>query len=464
MNISFGGLGNGIDFGQIVDFLIQAERIPIDRKIETRLSSQEKLTDLGSLGSKLLSLQTAASSLRTRVGFDKTKIDVSTGSTKTLLTAAVSSTATAGTYTVKVNQLAASHQLASTSTTAVSSTSTDIVSGSSATFSFQVGSGSTQTVNLASDATLDDLKNAINDLGAGVSASTLNTGTEASPAYRLVLTSNDTGASDAITIVTDTSTLDVSPSGTGTDTLQSAQDAQIELGNPSDTTVTLDRSSNTITDAITGVTLNLQGIDASETVSITVNQDPAAVKEGIQSLVAAYNEVLTFVNERTVFNVETQERGLFVGETIPRTVLDQLRRALSDQVSGLSTITTAGEIGFQTQATDGTIILDEADLDKQLSENYSALRDLFIENPTTGTIGLAERLVNAIDTLDDVETGALTIRQNSLSDEIDDLADQIALMESDLLRFEEQQRIKFANLDGLVASLQSQLNSLNSLL
>ena len=464
MNISFGGLGNGIDFGQIVDFLIQAERIPIDRKIETRLSSQEKLTDLGSLGSKLLSLQTAASSLRTRVGFDKTKIDVSTGSTKTLLTATAASIASAGTYTVKVNQLAASHQLASTSTTAVSSTSTDIVSGSSATFSFQVGSGSIQTVDLASDATLDDLKNAINDLGAGVSASTLNTGTEASPQYRLILTSNDTGASNGITIVTDTSTLDVSPAGTGTDTLQSAQDAQIELGNPSDTTVTLDRSSNTITDAITGVTLNLQGIDASETVSITVNQDPSAVKEGIQSLVAAYNEVVTFVNERTVFNVETQERGLFVGETIPRTVLDQLRRALSDQVSGLSTITTAGEIGFQTQATDGTIILDEADLDKQLSENYSALRDLFIENPTTGTIGLAERLVDAIDTLDDVETGALTIRQNSLSDEIDDLADQIALMESDLLRFEEQQRIKFANLDGLVASLQSQLNSLNSLL
>ena len=178
MNISFGGLGNGIDFGQIVDFLIQAERIPIDRKIETRLSSQEKLTDLGSLGSKLLSLQGAANSLRTRISFDKTKIDVSSASTKTLLTATASSTASAGTYTVKVNQLAASHQLASKSATAVSDTSTDIVSGSSATFEFQVGSGSTQTVNLASDATLDDLKNAINDLGAGVSASTLNTGTE----------------------------------------------------------------------------------------------------------------------------------------------------------------------------------------------------------------------------------------------------------------------------------------------
>ena len=459
--ISFGGLGNGVDFGQVVDFLVQVERIPIDRENEKKLKSQEKLTELGSLGTKLLSLQSAAISLRTRVSFDKTKVDVSTASSNTLLTATASSTASAGTYTVQVNQLAASHQIASTSGTAVSSTDTDIVSGSSATFTFSVGGGSNETVSLDADATLDDLKNAINDLGAGVSASTLNTGSEASPEYRLVLTSSDTGTSNSISIVTDGTTLNTTG---GVDTLQSAQDAQIVLGNPSDTTVTLDRSSNTITDAITGVTLNLQGVDATNTVSITVSQDPTAVKESIQALIASYNDVVTFINDKTFFNVETQERGIFVGETLPRTVLDQLRRALSDQVSGLSTLVSAGQIGFETQSNDGTIVLDEADLDEQLSENYSAVRDLFIENPTTGTIGFADRLVDAIDALDDVESGALAIRQNALTNEIDDLSDQIADMEADLLRFEEQQRIKFANLDGLVASLQSQLDSLNSLL
>lgn len=464
MNVSFGGLGNGIDFGQIVDFLVQVERIPLDRLTQKKLQIQEKQTDFGSLGTKLVSLQSAAGSLRSRINFDKTKVDVSTASSKTLLTATSSSTASAGTYTVKVNQLAASHQVASKSTTAVGSTSADIVSGGSATFTFKVGSGTNQTVNLAADATLDDLKNAINDLGAGVSASTLNTGSESSPQYRLVLTANSTGAGNAITIVTDTTTLDTAPSATGVDTLQSAQDAQIVLGNPNDTTVTLDRSSNTITDAITGVTLNLQGVDSTNTVSVTVSQDTEAVKESIKSLISAYNDVVTFINERTVFDPETEERGIFVGETIPRTVLDRLRRALSEQVSGLSTLTAGGQIGFQTQANDGTIILDEADLDKQLSENFSAVRDLFVENPTTGTVGIAERLFDAVDELDDTETGSLTIRQNTLTDEIDDLSDQIAVMEADLVRFEEQQRIKFANLDGLLAGLQSQLDSLNSLL
>lgn len=461
MAVSFGGLGNGIDFGPIIDFLVQTERIPLDRLTNQKLKTQEKLTDYGTLGTKLLSLQSAASSLRSRVNFDKTKVDVSTASTKTLLTATSSSTASAGTYTITVNRLAAAHQIASKSTTAVASTSTDIVSGSSATFTFKVGSGSNQTISLASDATLEDLKNAINDLGAGVAASTLNAGTESSPQYRLVLTSTTTGASNAITIVTDETTLDMVT--TGTDTFQAAQDAQIVLGTGSEQ-VTLDRSTNTITDVITGVTLNLQGVDSSNPVTVTVSQDVSAVKEGIQSLIEQYNDVVTFINERRQFDPDAaeDENGIFVGETLPRTVIDRLRRALSDPVSGLTTLTGGGQIGFETQTTDGTIVLDDADLDKQLNENYSAVRDLFIENPTTGTKGIAERLFDAVDELDDTETGLLTIRQDTLTDEVDDLGDQIATMEADLARFEEQQRIKFARLDGLLKQLDAQLNILSS--
>ena len=98
-----------------------------------------------------------------------------------------------------------------------------------------------------------------------------------------------------------------------------------------------------------------------------------------------------------------------------------------------------------------------------LSQNYSAVRDLFIQNPTTGTEGIGQLVVDAVDALDDVQFGALTLRQNSLTNQIDDFAEQIAVKEAALLRFEEQQRIRFANLDGLVASLQGQLDSLASL-
>ncbi|MEX0830882.1 MAG: flagellar filament capping protein FliD [Nitrospirales bacterium] len=458
--ISFGGLGNGVDFGPIIDLLVQAERIPIDRINKRKLDLQTKQTDFGLLGGKLLGLQSAATSLRTRLSFDKNQVSVTSASSQTLLTASASSTAAAGTHKVTVNQLASAHQIVSKASTAVSTTDTDIVSGESGTFSFSVGGGSTHTVNLDANGTLEALRDGINDLGAGVSASILNTGTEAAPAYRLVLSSNDSGASNSIVISADNT--DVDAVTTGVDTFQVAQDSQITLGEGVGA-VTIDRSSNTLTDVISGITLNLQAADIGNPVTISVTQDTTAVKEGISNFVSAYNEVQKFVNERTVFNLETGERGIFVGDSLARSVLDRIRQSTFSQISGLTTYTSASQIGFETQTADGTIKLNEAILDGALSQNYSAVRDLFVRNPTTGTEGIGELVTDAVDALDDVEFGALTLRQNALTSQIDDFVEQISFKEAALLRFEEQQRIKFGNLDGLLASLQSQLDSLSTL-
>ena len=458
--VSFGGLGNGVDFGPIVDLLVQAERIPIDRLNQRKLDLQTKQTDFGLLGGKLLGLQSAANSLRTRLSFDKNQVSVTSASSQTLLTATVSSTAGSGTHKVTVNQLASAHQVVSKASTAVATTDADIVSGGSGTFSFSVGGGATQTVNLSATGTLEELRDGINDLGAGVSASILNTGTEAVPAYRLVLSSNESGASNSITISADDTDLDTVT--TGIDTFQAAQDSQIVLGEGAGA-VTIDRSSNTLTDVLSGITLNLQAVDLSNPVTISVTQDTAAVKEGVQNFINAYNEVQKFVNERTVFNVETGERGIFVGDSLARTVLDRIRQSTFSQISGLTTYTSASQVGFETQTSDGTIKLNETTFDAALSQNYSAVRDLFVQNPTTGTEGIGELVNDAVDALDDVEFGALSLRQKALTSQIDDFLEQISVKEAALLRFEEQQRIKFGNLDGLLASLQNQLSALSSL-
>ena len=458
--ISFGGLGNGIDFGPIVDLLVQARRIPIDRVNQQKLDTQEKLTNFGSLGTKLLGLQSAASSLRTRLSFDKNQVSVTSSSSQTLLTASVSSTAAAGSHTVTVNALASAHQVVSKASTAVATKDTDIVGGGSGTFSFQLGTGSVQTVNLAASGTLEDLRDGINNLGAGVNASILNTGTETTPAYRLVLASNDTGASNTITITADDTTLDTFT--TGVDTFQAGQDSEIVLGEGVGA-LTINRSGNTLTDVISGLTLNLQADDVGNPVTIAVTRDTTAVKEGIASFVDAYNEVVSFVKEQSVFDIDSGERGVFVGESLTRTVLDRIRQAAFSQVSGLTTYTGASQIGFETQTTDGSIKLNEETLDAALSDNYTAVRDLFIQNPTLGTDGIAELVVDAVDTLDDVQSGALAIKQKALTNLIDDFEDQIAFKESALIQYEEQQRLKFANLDGLLASLESQLDALTAL-
>jgi flagellar hook-associated protein 2 len=464
MNISFGGLGNGIDFGPIVDVLVQAERIPINGLTQQKLQAQKKQTELGLLGAKLLGLQGLANSLRTRVSFNKNQINVASPSTQTPLSASVSSTAAPGTYQVTVNRLASAHQIISQASTAVSSTDADVVGGTSGTFQFQVGNGSIQTVNLDEDGTLEDLRAAINDLGAGVNASILNTGSEGSPQFRLVLSANETGLSQAITIVADDTTLDMVT--TGVDTFQAAQDSEVVLGvtdaEAGTTGITMNRSSNTLTDVVAGLTLNLQAVDAGNPVTISVTQDVGAVKEAISDFANGYNDIVTFVKERTFYNAETKERGIFVGESFARNVLDRIRESVFSHISGLTTYTGVSQIGFETQSADGTIRLNEEKLDSVLSASFSAVRDLFVKNATTGTNGIAEVVVNAIDQLDDIETGSLPRRQNALTNQVNSLTNQITLKEETLARFEEQQRLKFAKLDGLLAKLQSQLNLLQN--
>ncbi|MGH7233258.1 MAG: flagellar filament capping protein FliD [Nitrospiraceae bacterium] len=458
-NISFGGLGNGIDFDSVVSQLVAVQRLPIDRLSEGKKALQDKLTDYSTLGANLLKLQGAAGALRRGSSFDRAAVAVGDD---TVLTATASGTATPGSYSLQVQQLATAHQLTNKAAKAVAGTTTDIVSGGSATFSFTVGSGSAQTVTLGDTATLEDLRTAINDLGAGVSASILNAGTESAPAYRLVLTATKTGADNTVAITADGTDLDfANTSGTGgSDTLQAAQNAIVILGDPDQTPITLERSTNTITDAIGGVTLSLKGTTEPDTpLSVSVSLDPGSTKKDIEALVAAYNDVVKFINERTTYDSEKKKGGVFFAEGSSRTVLTRLGRDLSENVNGLAGITSVGRIGFKTER-DGTITLDGAVLDKALADDYTSVKNLFIGQ--TGSTGVAQRLFDGVDALDDVETGSLTVRKKSVTDEIDNLTDQIARKEDALSAYEERLRLQFAALDGLLRQMQGQLDFLRS--
>jgi flagellar hook-associated protein 2 len=451
-SISFGGLGNGLDFGQVVDQLVKVQRLPIDQLSQKKATAQSKLTDYALLGGKLQALQSAGDALRLSTAFDRTSTTVSD---ETALTASASSTATSGSYLVRVTQLAQSHQVTNKGATAVSSVTSDIVSGGSASFTFRVGTGTNQTVALSGTATLEDLQNGINDLGAGVTASIVNAGSETTPAYRLILTSTASGAGNGVTIVADGTTLDfLNGGGTGgVDTLQAAQDAIAIVGDPTLNPITLQRSSNTVTDAIPGVTLSLLKTTGSSTVTVNVMRDNGAVKENIKKFAEAYNDIVKFVNERTTYDVATKKGALFFGEPTAKGFLSQLRQALSAPVSGLTTYSSVGEIGFKTER-DGVITVDDAKLDSVLSTNYSAVKSLFI-NQTTVT-GVAQRVNAAIDAIDDISTGALTVRKNSLTKQVSNLATEIDRKEDALSVYEEALKRQYAALDSLLSRLKGQ--------
>jgi flagellar hook-associated protein 2 len=457
-NISFGGLGNGLDFGRVVDQLVKVAQLPVDRLTKKRTDLNTKLIDLTTVSTKVAALQSAAAALRLSTSFDKTTVSVSDA---TVLSASASSSGATGTYRIRVVQLAQSHQIVSKAAKAVSSETGNIVSGGSASFTFNVGAGSNQTVNLGSTATLVDLRDQINDLGAGVTASVINTGTEATPSYRLALSSNATGGDKAITIVADDTDLDLangSGSG-GIDTLSAAQNAEIQIGDQSLQPLTIERGSNTISDAIPGLSLTLTKATGTETVQVSLSQDVNAVKTNIKSLATAYNDVVKFITQRTTYDVTTKQGGVFFNESSVRTVMAQLRTALSSSVSGATTYTSIGQIGFKTER-DGTITVDDGQLTTALSTNYSAVKALFTNQGAVA--GLAQSLVSAVDALNDVAGGALTLRKNGLTSEIARVGNDIARQEDVLSRYEERLRRQFAALDGLLRQLDGQSSFLQS--
>ncbi|MCE7975973.1 MAG: hypothetical protein DYH03_02125 [Nitrospira sp. NTP1] len=462
MAISFGGLGNGVDFGQVVTELAKVQRLPIDALNTKKTNLQSKLTDYGTLGDKLLALQSAANAIRLPTSFDRTTTTVSDD---TKLTAQAGAGAATGSYTVQVTQLAKAHQITNSTAKAVAATTTPIVSGSG-TFTFKVGTGANQTVTLNDGATLDDLRSAINDLGAGVTASVINTGTTASPAYRLTLTATNTGAANAVTVVTDTTNLDfTNTSGTGgSSTLQAGQNAIVVIGDPGQTTISIERESNVISDAIPDVTLTLKSKTVTtptpEPVTVNISTDPDSVKTNIKALATAYNDIVKFVNERTTYDISTKTGGIFFNESTAKNVLSQLRTALSGEVSGLPTYKSLGSIGFKTER-DGTVTVDEAKLDAALASNYSATKALFISQSTSS--GIADRVVKAVDFLDAVDTGAFTVRKASITSQIGKLTDEIGRKEDIASQYEERLRLQFASLDALLQKLKSQTSALQAL-
>ncbi|MBL8039169.1 MAG: flagellar filament capping protein FliD [Nitrospira sp.] len=456
--ISFGGLGNGLDFGQVVDQLVKVAQQPVDRLTQKKSDLNTKFTDLTTLSTKVAALQSAAEALRLPTSFDRTAVSVSDS---TVLSASASSTASAGTYSIRVTQLAQSHQIVSKAAKAVSSATTDVVSGGSATFTFKVGSGANQTVTLGATGTLADLRDQINNLGAGVTASVINAGTDVAPSYRLALSANNSGSANAITIVADGTDLDLlNGSGTGgIDTLAAAQNAQIQIGDQALNPLTIERSSNTVSDAIPGVVLVLTKTTGTGTVQVSFSQDVNAVKTNITNLATAYNDVVKYVNERNTYDVSTKKGGDFFNESSVKTVLSRLRTALSSTPSGATSYTSLGQIGFKTER-DGTITVDEAQLNTALSANYAGVRAL-ISNQGAVT-GLAQSVSSAVDALNDVSGGTLTVRKSSLTSEISRLGDDIARKQDSVGQYEQRLRTQFAALDGLLRQLQSQSGFLQS--
>lgn len=154
--------------------------------------------------------------------------------------------------------------------------------------------------------------------------------------------------------------------------LSSGQNALVEVDG-----VTYSRSENTITDLISGVTLNLVSADSSTTLTLSVDRDVSAVKDKISEFVDSYNEIIQKIREHMTYDTENQEPGgVLFGDGTLRTVQSDLVNKVLTTVSGLSsTYTSLGLIGINLQD-DGTLEIDDATLTDLLSSNFNDIVEL----------------------------------------------------------------------------------------
>ena len=381
------------------------------------------------------------------------------------MNASVTGSTPASSYSIEVQQLASAQKLTSSS---FASQSTVIGSG---TLTLSIGKYSdagsppvsftqkaeTTDLNITIDSsnnTLTGIRDSINNSGAGITATIINDGS----GYRLSLTSKATGTDNAIklTVAEDgaagLSQLAYDGSDGGVSNLTqnvAATDAKIKVDG-----IAVTSSSNTITDAIQGVTLNLTKTTASgSTTQLTLNRNTDGIKTALQTFVDGYNKVADQIKTNTAYDVANNKASTLTGDSTIRSIQAQLRNAISNVVQGAPAgLSSLSDIGISFQV-DGTLALDSDKVDKKLADPSLDLSKLFIKDNDNGTIGYGSRLNTLVSSLIFGTDAVLNGRIDGINASITSLTKDRANEVLRLSAIEKRYNAQFSALDTAIASM-----------
>ncbi len=449
-----------IDVPTLVSQLMTVERRPIDNLNTQVTSYQTKISSLGTIKGLVSGFQTALQNLNNNLqGFKATTSDAS------VFSASASNTATAGSYSLEVTHLAQSQNLVATGR---ASSSTAISDGTATTVTFDFGTisggvlsagvysggatfnsngnGSTSITIDATNNTLQGISNAINAAQIGVTATIINDGS--GTPYRLALTSSNSGVSNSLKITTSggdgtiNTLLGYDPAATqNLNQTVAAQNADFKLNG-----ITISKASNTVTDAIQGVTLTLNQ-NTTTPVGLTITNDTNAVSTAASGFVDAYNALTNQLKSRSAYGSTTSPAGGLAGDATVRNMLDQLRGIFNTAASG-GTLTSLSQVGITTQA-DGTLKLDGTKLNNAMASNFSDVSNLF-----SGATGYTTRL-NTWSTSVVSAGGLIDYHIKNLNTTIDGYTKHISQLEIRMKALQKQYTAQYTNLNMLLSSMNS---------
>lgn len=437
-SISTLGAGSNIDLQGVLDKLKAADQVPITNVKAQQLQYKDQLAEFETVNTKLLAVKSKALDLSLATTFSARQIS---SSQPGFLTATVSSSASVGISSVHVARLAKQNSWQSSGV----ATAGALVAAGAGTFAYTVD-GVQSSVAVTATTTLQQLSDAINNdaNNPGVTASVMDDGTGTATAFHLVLVSKETGEANAVTIDTNNTSLTF----TEVQGLAENLDAEVTING-----ITYQRAGNTITDIISGVTLNLEAPGDS---TLKVTSDTASVKAKILAMVDAYNAAAKEIADNSQYDEETKVAGSLSGVSTFRTMVSQLKQTLLTSIQGLGgAYDNLTDIGLAFNR-DGSATMDETVLATALEDNPEDVQLLLVGDTTSGIDGVATLLNEQLRDITKPISGLIANEKERVDQTIQRLNDQI---ESMTIRLDNKYDLltkQFVQLDTLMSNLQKQ--------
>ena len=299
------------------------------------------------------------------------------------------------------------------------------------------GVATTSAVAVAAGATLTDVVRALNGSGTGVSATAVQV---TDGAYRLQLTSTTTGSASDVTLSSGAFPPGQSTLG-DTQQLSAGADTVLHVGTgPGAYDVT--SSSGSVSGLLPGVTITALKADPTTSVTVNVTGDANGMADKMTSLVGQLNGVLSFISDKSSYDLTSKTGGPLVGDSMGR----DLAQRLTDAVIGSSTSTPA--MSGLSVARDGSITFDSA-----------AFLAAYAKDPagvTSALTSMSQQIAEEASQASAPATGYLTTRVTNEQNDIRDYTTQIAAFEDRMTLRQQALQTQYAALETMLGKLKSQ--------
>ena len=307
-----------------------------------------------------------------------------------------------------------------------------------------------KTLAVTSTDTLTTLQTKIQNLGFGVVANVINDGSSQSP-YRLSLTAVNSGQAGRVII-------DGGTTGLQFRNLVEGQDAAVFLGGASSAQPLLVTSStNQLTGVIPGVNVTLNSA-SDKPVTLSVTRDPTDASKQLQTFTDTFNGLVDKLKTLTQFDTNTNHGGILLGDATAQEIQTEMYTVFNGVVSSAGSFRTLGDIGMS--LTDGAkVTFDSAKFTSAFAKDPQSVQNLFAQ----ATTGLGTLIDKSMTHLVDPVSGVITRENQTLDNKTLDVQGQINDLNQLLADKRNRLEQQFANMESVLAGLQSQQAALGSL-